>query len=209
MTSESPEFFGFVLYYHAMIEARRGDLEEAVEKFSAAVAADPGNELEIAALREIAAAFTKAGSHALAADFYNQVVAKHPDDFSAWLALGTARHRAERFEEARSAYFRAIEVRPQSPVPWHNLGILASDLGSKQEARDYFKREVELAPQDAKAWYDFGVSLSKLGLEEESAKAFEQAEDLVKSLTRRSSDLSAALSIVRRLNLGERVLKTE
>jgi len=46
-------------------------------------------------------------------------------------------------------------------------------------------------------------------LEEDSARAFEAAEGLVKTLSRRSSDLSAALSIVRRLNLGERVLKTE
>ena len=41
------------------------------------------------------------------------------------------------------------------------------------------------------------------------AEAFERAENLIKSLTRRSSDLSAALSIVRRLNLGDRSLKTE
>jgi tetratricopeptide (TPR) repeat protein len=87
--------------------------------------------------------------------------------------------------------------------------MLASDLGRHEESRKYFQREVDLAPDDAKAWYDLGVSLQSLGLEEESAKAFEQAEGLVKSLARRSSDLSAALSIVRRLNLGERVLKTE
>jgi tetratricopeptide (TPR) repeat protein len=209
VTASDPDFFGYVLYYLAMIEARRGDLDKAVEKFEQASAADPGNELEITALREIASAFSKAGSHAFAADFHGQITAKRPDDFSAWLALGTARHRAEEYDEARSAYFRAIDLRPESSVPWHNLGMLASDLGLKKEARDYFQRETELAPDDAKAWYDLGVSLQKLGLEEKSADAFEQAEGLVKSLTRRSSDLSAALSIVRRLNLGERVLKTE
>ena len=62
---------------------------------------------------------------------------------------------------------------------------------------------------DAKAWYDLGVSLRALGLEEESAEAFERAEGLVKTLAHRSSDLSAALSIVRRLNLSGRMLKTE
>jgi hypothetical protein len=34
-------------------------------------------------------------------------------------------------------------------------------------------------------------------------------KDLVRAMARRSSDLPAALSIVRRLNLGERVIKTE
>jgi tetratricopeptide (TPR) repeat protein len=94
-------------------------------------------------------------------------------------------------------------------VPWHNLGLLASDQEDHVESRECFQREVELAPNDAKAWYDLAVSLQHLGLEDESAEAFDRAEQLVKSLSRRSSDLSAALSIVRRLNLGDRLLKTE
>jgi tetratricopeptide (TPR) repeat protein len=209
MTGDNPDFFGYVLYYGAMIEARRGELDPAVEKLEQARAADPNNELESTTVREIAAAFTKSGNHVAAANFYRQIIDTRPEDFSAWLALGTARHRAEQIEPARAAYLRATELRPDSPLPWHNLGLLAADQGDHAQARNYFQREVELAPDDAKAWYDLGVSLKTLGLEEESAKAFEQAEGLVKSLTRRSSDLSAALSIVRRLNLGERVLKTE
>jgi tetratricopeptide (TPR) repeat protein len=209
MAGENPDFFAYVLYYSSMIEARRGELEQAVEKLEQARAADLDNELEPTAIRELAAAFTKSGNHSNAADCYAQITEKHPEDFSAWLALGTACHRAEYTDQAREAYLRAAELRPESPLPWHNMGMLAVDLDQPEESRNYFQREVELAPDDAKAWYDFGVSLQTLGLEEESAKAFEQAEGLVKSLTRRSSDLSAALSIVRRLNLGERVLKTE
>jgi tetratricopeptide (TPR) repeat protein len=209
MTGDSPEFFSYVLYYCSMIEARGGELDEAIEKLEQARAADPDNELESTAVKEIATGFTKAGDHATAADFYGQLTEKYPEDFSAWLALGTALHRAGQIDRAREAYLRATEMRPDNPVPWHNLGLLASDQGQHGESRNYFQREVELAPDDAKAWYDLGVSLKALGLEDESADAFERAEGLVKSLTRRSSDLSAALSIVRRLNLGDRALKTE
>jgi tetratricopeptide (TPR) repeat protein len=209
VTADNPDFASYVLYYTAMIHARRGELDEAVEKLEQARATDPDNDLEVTVVREIAAAFTKAGSHGVAAAYYRHIADRRPDDFSLWLALGTALHKAERLEEARAAYLRATELRPENPVPWHNLGMLASDQGNPQESRDYFQREVELAPDDAKAWYDLGVSLKNLGLEDESANAFSQAEGLVKSLARRSSDLSAALSIVRRLNLGERVLKTE
>jgi tetratricopeptide (TPR) repeat protein len=209
MTGDSPDFFTYVLYYFSMIAARRDELDDAVEKLQQARGADPGNELEPIATREIAAAFARAGDHARAADFYGQITQTHPDDFSAWLALGTAHHKAEQLDLASEAYLRATELRPDSPLPWHNMGMLASDRGDHAQARDHFQREVELAPDDAKAWYDLGVSLQTLGLEEESANAFEQAEGLVKSLARRSSDLSAALTIVRRLNLGERVLKTE
>ena len=93
-------------------------------------------------------------------------------------------------------------------MPWHNLGLLAADQGLHEQARDCFQREVELAPEDPKAWHDLGAAWEKLGNVAESARAFEQAEILVRSDTRRTSDLSAAMSIVRRLNLGDRVLKT-
>jgi tetratricopeptide (TPR) repeat protein len=209
MTGENPDFFPYVIYYLAMIDARRGELDSAEEKLEEARAADPGNEMETSAIKELAAAFSKAGSHETAADFYGRITEKRPDDFSAWLALGTACHRAEHLDRARKAYLRATGLRPDNPVAWHNLGLLASDQGRHEESRNYYQREVELAPDDAKAWYDLGVSLQTLGLEEESTKAFEKAEALVKKLSRRSSDLSAALSIVRRLNLGERILKTE
>ena len=209
MTGDNPDFFAYVLFYMSMIEARRGELDLAVEKLEQARAADPVNELELPAMKEIAAAFTKAGSHGEAADFYEQITKKRPEDFSAWLTLGTSRHRAEQINAAHAAYLRASELHPDSPLVWHNLGLLASDQGQHEESRKCFQREVDLAPDDAKAWYDLGVSLQALGREEESANAFEHAEGLVKTLSRRSSDLSAALSIVRRLNLGERVIKSE
>lgn len=209
LTGDNPDFFAYVLYYMSMIEARRGELDQALQKLEQARFADPNNELESSALKELGAALTKMGRYATAADFYSQITDKRPDDFSAWLALGTAYHRAEQFDKAREAYLRATELQPTNPVPWHNLGLLASDQGNHAESRDYFQREVELAPDDAKAWYDLAVSLQALGLEDEGAEAYERAENLVKAISRRSSDLSAALSIVRRLNLGDRVLKTE
>jgi tetratricopeptide (TPR) repeat protein len=209
MALDNPAYHAYVLYYLAMIDARRGELEDSLDKLQEARVADPNNEMETAAVKEIAAAFTKAGDHARAAGLFSQITKKHPDDFSAWLALGTSLHRAEQYEGARVAYLRATELRPENPLAWHNLGLLASDQGRHEEARGYFEREVELAPDDAKAWYDLGVARQKLGQEDEAGDAFEHAEGLVKTLSRRSSDLGAALSIVRRLNLTGRVLKTE
>ncbi len=209
LTGDNPEFFAYVLFYFSMIEARRGELDEALQKLSQARAADPDNELEIPALKEIGALCTRFGRHVTAADFYEQITVKVPDDFSAWLALGAAFHRAERLKEAGEAYGQASALQPENPLAWHNLGLLASDEGRHEEARDCFQQEVLLSPDDAKAWYDFGLSLQNLNLQEESEEAFRHAESLISTLSRRSSDLSAALSIVRRLNLGERTIKTE
>ncbi len=209
LTGDNPDFFSYVLYYLSMIDARRGELDLALQKLEQARAVDPGNDLESSALKEIAAACTKIGRHVTAADFYGQIVAQRPDDFSAWLAMGTAYHRAEQFDEARAAYRRATELQPDNSVAWHNLGLLASEQDRHEESCECFQREVELCPDDAKAWYDLAVSLQSLNREKESTDAYERAESLVRSKARRSSDLSAALSIVRRLNLGDRVLKTE
>jgi tetratricopeptide (TPR) repeat protein len=207
LTGDNPDFFPFILYYLSMIEARGGELDEALKKLAEARAADPGNELESPALKELGALCTRFGRHVTAADFYAQITAKAPDDFSAWLALGASQHRAEELELARQAYQRACELQPDNPLPWHNLGLLASDLGDDEKARECFQHEVQLSPDDAKAWYDLGLTFQSLGKERESAEAFERAEKLVNTLSRRSSDLSAALSIVRRLNLGERKIK--
>jgi tetratricopeptide (TPR) repeat protein len=207
LTGDSPELFPFVLYYFCMIEARRGELDAALQKLAEARSADPHNELEPSALKELAVACTRLGRHVAAADFYEQAAKKQPDDFSAWLALGAALHRGEKFTQAREAYLQAGTLQPDNHLPWHNLGLLAADQNDYEEARRCFEKEIALCPEDAKAWYDLAVSLQNLGLEKESTDAFEHAEELVGSVARRTSDLSAALSIVRRLNLGERIIR--
>jgi tetratricopeptide (TPR) repeat protein len=209
LTGDNPEFFPYVLFYFSMIEARRGELDEALQKLAEARAADPANELEIPTLKEIGAACARFGRHVTAADFYGQITRQAPDDFSAWLALGTSLHRGERPKEARAAYQQAVELQPDHPMPWHNLGLLASDQEDHERACECFRQETILCPEDAKAWYDYGLSLQSLNKHEESEEAFSHAQKLVNTLSRRSSDLSAALSIVRRLNLGERMIKTE
>jgi tetratricopeptide (TPR) repeat protein len=202
-------FNTYVLYYLVMIAARRGELDDALAKLEEARAVDPHNDLETAAVKEVSAAYTKNGDHERAANLLSQITKKHPDDFSAWLAMGTSLHRAEKRDAALQAYTHATELRPENPVAWHNLGLLASDQGKFEEARGFFQHETELSPEDPKAWYDLGVALQKLGREDDSAEAFEHAESLVATQSHRSSDLSAALSIVRRLGLSGRVLKSE
>jgi tetratricopeptide (TPR) repeat protein len=208
LTGDNPDFFPYVLYYLCMIDARRGRLEEAIAKLGDARAADPTNDLESVALKEIGAVCTKLGHHQAAADAYGQVVSIHADDSMAWLAKGTAHHRIGQFAEAQDAYSHVTALEPENPIPWHNLGLLAADQNQFQQACEYFQREVELAPDDAKAWYDLAVAWEKLGNEDEAAHAFAKSESLVSTTSRKTSDLSAAMSIVRRLNLGDRVLKT-
>jgi tetratricopeptide (TPR) repeat protein len=208
LAGDNPDFFPYVLFYLSMIEARRGRLDDALRYLAQGRETDPQNEMEPAALEEIAAVCTQLGRHATAADFYTQITVLQPEDAEAWLAKGTAHHRLKQVNEAEAAYQRVTELEPENPVPWHNLGILAADQQDHEQARDFFRYETELSPEDPKAWYDLAVSWQALGNKEEGARAFQQAEMLVRKNSRQTSDLSAAMSIVRRLNLGDRALKT-
>ncbi len=208
LTGDNPDFFPYVLYYLCMIDARRGRIEDAIQKLGDARAADPENDLEPLALKEIGALCTKLEHHQAAADAYGQICTIHPEDVSAWLAKGMSHYHLNEFEEARQAYVRVSEIEPENPVSWHNLGTLAAELGRDEEARDCFQREAELVPDDPKAWHDLANAWQRLGNEAEAAQAFDRADSLIRSTTRKTSDLSAAMSIVRRLNLGDRVLKT-
>jgi tetratricopeptide (TPR) repeat protein len=208
LTGDNPDFFPYVLYYLCMIDARRGRLDEAIQKLGDARAADPTNELEALALKEIGELCTKLDHHQAAADAFSQILATQPEDTATWIAKGTAHHRLGQFADAHESYVRVTELEPENPVPWHNLGLLAADQKHYEQARDCFQREVELAPEDPKAWHDLGEAWKKLGNTKESARALDQAAALVHSHTRQTSDLSAAMSIVRRLNLGDRVLKS-
>ncbi len=208
LASEDPAFSSYGYYYFSMIEAWRGNMDQAVTLLEQARTSDPGNELELTALKELGAAYSRLQKHSQAAEFYSLATEKDTSDYAAWISLGTACHRAEMWDQARDAYRSAIEVDEMQPMAWHNLGLLASEHSYHVEARDCFRREVDLVPQDAKAWYDLGVSLQFLGESEESSEAFKKAEELVGAAAKESDDLSAALSIVRRLHLKDRVLKT-
>jgi tetratricopeptide (TPR) repeat protein len=148
LTGDNPDFFPYVLYYLCMIDARRGRLDEAIQKLGDARAADPTNELETLALKEIGVLCTKLGHFQAAADAYGQILGIQPEDGSVWTAKGTAHHCLGQFVEAQEAYVQVTELEPENPGPWHNLGLLAADQNQHEQARDCFQREVELAPED-------------------------------------------------------------
>ena len=94
LTGDNPDFFAYVLYYLCMIEARRGELDLAMQKLAEARNADPTNDLQSSAIKEIAAACTKIGKYTTAADFYRQATELHPGDV-VLIRTGTLRYWGE------------------------------------------------------------------------------------------------------------------
>lgn len=89
-----------------------------------------------------------AGKLAPAAAELEQAVALSPDQALFFDQLGVSYRQLGRFEEARAAYQRAIELDPAAPAPYLNLGIL-NDLYLNDGARALalYGQYLALSPQ--------------------------------------------------------------
>ena len=54
---------------------------------------------------------------------YRLVVARWPDQFLGWMALGNAHMAKEVWIEASTAFRKAVEISPESPAGWNNLAF--------------------------------------------------------------------------------------
>lgn len=68
------------------------------------------------------------------------------------------------FSEAINLLQKAVEVKPDFPVPYNNLGLIYSDLvmedpGKWGEAESMYRRAIELDPKYAEPLYNLSVLL--------------------------------------------------
>lgn len=80
-----------------------------------------------------------------------------------WHLLGISLYRLYRFEEAKTAYEKALSLQPDFHGALNSLGFLLQDMGQVSAARDSFARSVELAPEFAMARLNLGMAQLKLG----------------------------------------------
>lgn len=108
----------------------------------------------------------------------SKVIEWLPDKPNAWYHLGVTFEVAREFDQAISAYVRAIELDPKFAHPHSGLGNLYSFLGRYEEAIASFERAVELDPKDAASHNKLGNLYSFLSRYEEAIASFERAAAL-------------------------------
>jgi cytochrome c-type biogenesis protein CcmH len=89
-----------------------------------------------------------------------------PDDFEAWLRLGSAYGMAEQFEQAADAYRRAIGLQPEvAPLHAALAEVLALAAGGivTQPAHAEIERALELDPKEPRARFYQGLELAQRG----------------------------------------------
>lgn len=102
------------------------------------------------------AAFTQAAKTAEVA------TATQAGDARAWLALGVARQRLKKYDEAVAALQKAVELAPGDAVPRYQLGVTRAFQGRWTEAVDALSQAVERNSGLAYAYYYRGLSYDKL-----------------------------------------------
>ena len=140
---------------------------------------------------------------------WRDVTSKQTQNHVAQLSLGHALDRAGRFEEAKRAYRRAIELKPDYNLALNNLGTVLLAEGDRDGAIALFERAVAVRADYAEAQANLGVALSQGGDLDGAVEHFQLslASDL--NFTRADVNFNLGLTLVQRAGPGddERAMK--
>jgi tetratricopeptide (TPR) repeat protein len=98
-------------------------------------------------------------------------------DADEWYDLGWDLE-AVSLAEAKEAYGRALQLRPDHVEARVNLGRLLHEEGDVEGAERQYRRALEVAPGSALARFNLGVALEDQGRTEEAASAYREAVEL-------------------------------
>jgi tetratricopeptide (TPR) repeat protein len=92
-----------------------------------------------------------------------------------WANYGVALRRAERPEEAETAYRRALELDPQFTTAYQNLASLVRRQGRVEEARELLALMETLGPRNPYSYLNLGDLSLAQGRTEEARRLYRQA----------------------------------
>jgi serine/threonine-protein kinase len=164
-------------------------LEEAVGYFRAARALRP--RLGVA----LSGALARAGRAKEGEDVLHDLIDQQPDNPALYNQLGLIAHDYQKkYHEARTAFIRAVELKPDYPEAHHNLGICSLTEGKSGEAEAAFRRAIALRPDFPIAHDGLGIALQRQGKYREAEAAFRQAIALQPDFARAYINLGVVLT---------------
>jgi tetratricopeptide (TPR) repeat protein len=133
-----------------------------------------------------------------AARAFQRCVALRPDWASAYNALGVVSVLNRQYAQGASAFERAVQLSPQSPVYWNNLAAAYSDLGQFDREREVLAHGVEASGRFATAhnWYVFGNAYHRLHEERRAVEAYSRALAMNPNLAEAYNNRGAAYQLL-------------
>jgi len=129
---------------------------------------------------QLAQVYQQLGRGADATPLLQRAAAMTPSSYRGWYAMGVTRFTLGDEAGARSAFERALELKPGDALARFGLArVSLYGEGRPAEAAETLAALVRDAPDLASAWYDLGESYSRLGRRDDAVRALEQAERLL------------------------------
>lgn len=124
----------------------------------------------------LAEATRQGGDLSAAANLYQQVLKRHPENMDARLGLAQTLMASGEVERARLTYAEGVKLAPQSMEPLLGLARIAVMRRDLEQADTLFTQAQKLAPDtDIRALYGLGVTRDMQGRSEEAQALYRQA----------------------------------
>jgi len=120
--------------------------------------------------------------------------------------LGNAYDELDRYDEAKDAHKRALEIDPESYQAWTNLGATYRHSGEFEEAEKAYSKSLELSPDYPEAHASLGALYIFQQKNDEAIKSLERAVELDPKLAIAQSNLAYAYACVGRFGEAESYL---
>lgn len=156
----------------AVLRAREGDFDSAIEHFSRYLESSPDDAPVLRALGQIIAG---QGDIAKGQTYLERALRIDPSDSSSHEGLANLHLEAGRHGDAIRAYQSAIDIDPSLGSAHNKLGVALYLLGRPDEARSYLEKAVEINAADADAHNNLGIVLASQGNAVEAVAHFETA----------------------------------
>jgi choline-sulfatase len=139
---------------------RKGAFAEAVARFDAVLASDPGNRF---AILRAGMALLKAGDPNGAAARLERAVAIAPELAEAHYALADALTRTRRYEAAIPEWQETTRLQPRRVAAWSNLGTVLGLVGRLPDARAALEHALALGPEDPRLLVNLALVERRVG----------------------------------------------
>jgi Flp pilus assembly protein TadD len=102
----------------------------------------------------------------------------HPGVWKAWFLLGWGLRRLRRWEEARQAFLRAIELGGEQADALNELAICLMELGELAQSERMLRRALAVEPENVKVICNLGIVAERQGRREEALGYFRSALEI-------------------------------
>lgn len=108
-------------------------------------------------------------------DYFQKLVAAHPEDERAHTLLGNYFFGQQEFAQAIEEYKKATAIAPDFSQPYNQMGYAYRSLENYADAEKAFRKYIELIPDDPNPYDSYAELLLKVGRFDESIEQYQKA----------------------------------